>query len=145
MRDEFETFDFALRRRFKWKEVKANEIMKHFLYKILSEKTDDPDKDKLRGLVKELNKRAIALNEMISTQGKEFGLNEAFHLGVSYYAGFNIETGDSSDEDSDYQDRYDTLWNESLRPIIAEYIWGRDPQKAKKFLEDCEKVFKGLK
>lgn len=135
-----ETFDFALRRRFKWKEIKANNMMAPTLYKILSKKAKNPDKEKLRSLVKDLNERAILLNKCISKKGGVFGLTDAFHLGVSYFSEIHIDD-DKSEMVDESNVEYDTLWEESLKPIIAEYIRGRDPQKAEEFLGNCRDSF----
>ena len=57
-----ETFDFALRRRFVWLEVKANEVMETVLKNMLKNKDEE--------IISDLTDRAITLNNALSDNGK---------------------------------------------------------------------------
>jgi hypothetical protein len=95
-----ESFDFAMRRRFAWREVTAKESQKMFY-------DNDPWKS-------EAVKRMDALNNTISTTE---GLNSAYHIGAAYFKSnlAKYKTG--------YQ--FASLWKYYLEPLIKEYLRGR--------------------
>lgn len=121
-----EAFDFALRRRFQWLDIKANEVMESSLKSILKEKFSGKELE-ISGLIERANK----LNECISVKGKDFGLSEAYHLGPSYFAKI-----------SDNEINYDGIWKYRVEPILKEYCRGYDSQKVMNFIKECENVFK---
>ena len=109
-------FDFALRRRFQWVEVKANQVMKSKLEKMRSL---DSDIDK-----KEMIDAAMRLNSTINEKGKKFGLGEAYHIGPAYF-----KSGDK-----------ESIWRYKVEPILREYCRSFD---AEDFIVSCEAAFKG--
>ncbi|WP_443660877.1 AAA family ATPase [Clostridium algidicarnis] len=111
-----EAFDFALRRRFQWVEVKANQVMKSKLEKMRSL---DSDIDK-----KEMIDAAMRLNSTINEKGKKFGLGEAYHIGPAYF-----KSGDK-----------ESIWRYKVEPILREYCRSFD---AEDFIVSCEAAFKG--
>ncbi len=116
-----ETFDFALRRRFRWINITAKESMK-----ILEERLDGIYKHDDKN--NELKKRIEALNKKIGNDPK---LGEAFQLGQSYF------TKITSTKEVDLKDYF---VNE-LKPILEEYVRGRkDP---KEFVKECGQKFTG--
>ena len=124
-----ESIDFALRRRFKWMEVKANDVMEAVLNSINEDRENSMKPPELNKLVN----RAQKLNEVISgpaseNGGAQFGLNEAFHIGPAYF------------KDYDPTKPEDT-WKTSVEPILREYVRGRNPEKVEKFIAACEKAF----
>lgn len=92
-----ENFDFAMRRRFRFIEIKAN----------------DPDQ---LGMLSELDyyeeavERLEQLNDKISSVE---GLNEHYHIGPSYF--LKLEELDSD---------FDLLWDDYLKPLLEEYVRG---------------------
>lgn len=96
-----ETFDFALRRRFKWEEVGAMESM------------EDLGLDKNGDLYKRIN----ALNKAI-----EKHLGKDFQLGMAYFRKAK-EQGDNFDPE--------TYYNEELKFILNEYVRGMNDKDAK--------------
>lgn len=115
-----EAFDFALRRRFQWIDIKANEVMK---YKLEDMRNNDEPAD--RGV---LIQRIINMNKIISNEqfGGQFMLNEAFNIGPSY-----LKEGS-----------YDEIWEFRIQPILKEYCRSFN---ADEFIDACENVFKGNK
>ncbi len=93
-----DTFDFAMRRRFRFIEIKADDRLS-----MLDEELD-PE------YVVEAKKRLQALNQMIVSTP---GLNENYQIGPSYF--INLKH-------LDYD--FDTLWDDFLEPLIKEYLRG---------------------
>lgn len=102
-----ESMDFAFRRRFTWVEVKAKDTQD-----MLDEKLDE--KGQTRGLpsnlAQEAKKRMNRLNEAIS---KISGLNEAYHIGASYFLKLKEYGGD-----------FEKLWDYHLKGLLHEYLRG---------------------
>lgn len=134
-----ESFDFALRRRFKWIDIKANECM-HGVLTSMNEKKEEKQKFD----VDKLAARAKALNDVIWCKqgegdakktgdkdvnlGAQFGLNEAFHIGPAYFKDYNPADVDDT-------------WKNRIEPILREYVRGRDAKKVEEFIKACEKAF----
>jgi hypothetical protein len=108
-----ESFDFAMRRRFVWKEIKANENTA-----MLSQ---------LGELESEAKTRLIALNNAIwndeTHEGIE-GLNSSYHVGASYF----LKLKNYKDE-SDHG--FTQLWELHLKPLLSEYLRGLPESDAK--------------
>lgn len=111
-----ETFDFALRRRFRWGEIKANDVMESSL---LEMRKDDKEEE-----IEDLIKSAIAMNNVISSD-KKIGLNKSFHIGPAYF-----KKGTKSN-----------IWNTKVEPILYEYCRGRKSENTDKFVKNCRKAF----
>lgn len=107
-----EAFDFALRRRFQWVEIKAADVMEGKLKMMRTEQVD------------ELVQRISKVNGLISDKekGGRLMLNEAFHIGPAY-----LKTGN-----------YREIWEYRIEPILKEYCRSF---KADNFIEECEKAF----
>lgn len=116
-----ETFDFALRRRFDWIPIKANDFMETSLGSML----DDED------ISKDLAQRAINMNAVISGEsGKRFGLNEDYHIGPAYFKDY--------DKNKSMDENLDDIWKRNIEPILREYIRGKNG--VDKFINDCHKA-----
>jgi 5-methylcytosine-specific restriction endonuclease McrBC GTP-binding regulatory subunit McrB len=106
-----ESFDFAMRRRFVWKEITAKES---------AEKMSLPE-----NTIKRMN----SLNEAIS---KIEGLSSAYHIGASYF----LKDGKPAERDDD---EYTNLWKLRLEPLLREYL--RSMPESEKKLEKLEKAY----
>lgn len=111
-----ESFDFALRRRFKWIDIKANEVMLGSLKAILGGKVSDDKID-------ELAENAKEMNQVISSKS-ELGLNEAFNIGPAYFKDYNGKN-------------LDHIWEYNIQPILGEYCRGRRKEDVNEFVNDC--------
>lgn len=109
-----EVFDFAIRRRFSWHEIKADE--ENFNQVLGNSYLDDRT-------FEEAKKRALELNKKISDIPV---LNDSYHIGPAYY----LKIKDYSDDN-----RWQSLWDYHLRPLLREYLRG---------LPDIEKLMKDL-
>lgn len=111
-----DSFDFALRRRFEWYEVKAEDTMKDALRELY-------DKD----VLDDIAQRAKKLNAYIATEGESFGLSDAYHLGQAYFRDYAA------------YDNPGKYFDDKLESILFEYVRGRKDKKD--FLEGARKAF----
>ena len=116
-----ESFDFALRRRFQWIDIKANEVMESSLTDMLPK----DDKDSIDS-IKSLADRIKEMNNELS----KFGLSEAYYIGPAYFKNYNYDDPEVSLE---------TIFNEKIEPIIREYTRGRDVNKVRDLVTECRK------
>lgn len=114
-----ESFDFALRRRFQWIDIKANEVMESSLTGMLPKHIDE-------NLIESLASRIKDMNEALSSSG--FGLSEAYYIGPAYFKNYDGTEGS-----------LETIFNEKIEPIIREYTRGRDVNKVKDLVTECRK------
>ena len=120
-----ESFDFALRRRFQWEEIKANAVMEDVLTQML--KRDD-------ALVTDVVGKIKAMNDCLSKEDNKFGLTEAYHIGPAY---FKTLTGNDKEE---IEDSLAEIFKTNIVSIIKEYTRGRNPEDVKKLIDDCAKI-----
>lgn len=90
-----DSFDFAMRRRFRFVELKASEQLK------MLDSLNDDLKEDAKHRMEELNKAII----------KEKELNENYQIGAAYFLKLN------------YLD-FDKLWTDYLEPLLHEYVRG---------------------
>jgi 5-methylcytosine-specific restriction endonuclease McrBC GTP-binding regulatory subunit McrB len=113
-----ESFDFAMRRRFIWQEIEAEDTAEEMFKAEIPQYKGD-----------ELN-RLTALNTAI---GNIEGLGSSYHIGGAYFLLKN-EQGDFKEPD------YDELWKLRLEPLLREYLRGR--HDAKNELEKLKAAYK---
>lgn len=92
-----ESFDFAMRRRFAWKEIKSEDRLSMWEGQI-----DD--------WLEEAKRRLTDLNKAIESVQ---GLNSAYHVGPSYFLKLTNYDGD-----------FDKLWTYHLESLLFEYLRG---------------------
>ena len=91
-----DSFDFAMRRRFRFVELKADERLE-----MLASLEDET-------LEAEVIKRMAALNKEIAAVED---LNENYQIGASYFLKLRTLT-------------FDQLWTDYLQPLLQEYVQG---------------------
>ena len=109
-----ESMDFAMRRRFAWKEVTAEES-----YEAMKDKMVHAE---------EVKKRMTALNDAICDE--KLGLNKSYQIGAAYFLKLDEYDGD-----------FDKLWEYHLRGLLSEYLRGN--RDAEKQLEQLKKAYDG--
>lgn len=97
-----ESIDFAIRRRFAWKEVKAADTADEMFQKEIPQYKD------------EALKRLHSLNDTISDGSMEM-LNESYHIGGAYFLYLK-----------DYEGDYEKLWDYHLLHLLREYLRGTE-------------------
>lgn len=100
-----DSFDFAMRRRFRFIEIKAEDTVSMW-EGILDESRTD-----------EARERLLALNNQISATDD---LNANYHIGPSYFLKL---------PELDYN--YEVLWEDYLQPLLEEYLRGSYEEKEK--------------
>jgi hypothetical protein len=107
-----ESFDFAMRRRFTWKEITAEDSISNM------------------GLSKTIWETKIAnLNEVISNID---GLNASYHIGGAYFL--------DKEGKPIVNEKADELWEIRLEPLLKEYLRGMPDMKSK--LADLDEAYK---
>lgn len=119
-----ESMDFALRRRFAWRKVGADDTKNAILSKF-----EKKDFDKLTNAMR-------ALNDWI--RKPESRLGEAYEIGAAIFAQLKLY----GDENGKYDDAaYESLWDNHLSIILREYLRGQDADG--KILEKLKKKYDG--
>lgn len=117
-----ESMDFAMRRRFAWEEVKANENTG-----MLDELQDM--KEKVVEVMRCLN---VAIWDEDTNTGIE-GLNAAYHIGGAYFAKLKLYLNETH---TNKESAYKHLWNNHLKGVLYEYLRGTaDAMENLKMLE----------
>lgn len=98
-----ESMDFAMRRRFAWKEIKAEDTQETIL-------------NDLGDLKDETIKRMNNLNKVI--RNKETNLSEAYCIGAAYFKKIK-----------DYEGNFNKLWENHLEGLLFEYTRGMQNQE----------------
>lgn len=110
-----ESMDFAMRRRFAWKEIKAEDRISMWDGKI----------DKW---IPEAKVRINSLNKAIE---KTQGLSTAYHIGPAYFLKLMNYT--------DQENPFESLWNNHLHGVIFEYLRGLP--SSEDLIKDLEKAY----
>ncbi len=126
-----ESFDFALRRRFVWIDIKANEVMGESLKSMrISEKPSLSD-----AIIEDIADKIKTMNTTISDAG--FGLNEAYHIGPAYFKDiFEAEEGQ-------VDEKLRKIFDNRIEPILREYTRGRK-SGVEELIKSCKEAL-GIK
>lgn len=119
-----EVFDFALRRRFAWYEVKAKEVMDTVLISMGIDKELGSNYDDYKEKIEKLNQLII----------DELKLNEHYHLGPSYFAKIKLYLHNNNS--NEYKDAKEKVWDNHISQILTEYV------KSKGKLKEIESIRK---
>lgn len=118
-----ESMDFAMRRRFAWKEVRADENT-GMLDGLGSMKLD---------VVAKMNRLNEAIWNDATNDGIE-GLSRAYHIGGAYFRKLKLYL---NDDFSNKDEAYRKLWDNHLRGVLFEYLRGSiDAAENMKMLEN---------
>ena len=112
-----ESFDFAMRRRFAWKEITAEESQKMFDY-------DEVWKDKDGKVVSIKNNEKVSIailkNRMNNLNNaivdKKVGLSSSYQIGAAYFLKLGLYLNDI--------EPYNSLWKNHLCGLLGEYLRG---------------------
>lgn len=117
-----ESMDFAMRRRFAFVEVTAEESYQN----MIAESNDYDESEKV-----EIKKRMSALNKAILMP--ELKLGEAYQIGAAYFRKY------LSYKHLGMEQAFKMLWNYHLKGLLFEYLRGN--QNAKAYLDELEKAY----
>jgi len=117
-----ESMDFAIRRRFTWKEVTPDETQEAILRSKI--KNDE--------LFKKAKNRMDNLNAAISDVNS--GLGSAYCIGGAYFTHVKVsEDGNTAN--------FKSLWDFHLEPLLREYLRGKEQDVVGKQIEDFKEKF----
>ena len=140
-----DTFDFALRRRFKWVSIDVDTFVRvddvdvdnSFLGSTIKEMVDDSNitaedkKGKMKYIMKVINNLNGVINDpeysYIFRPAKDYFVGPAYFK--SFFAGETIEN----------------IYSRKVEPLLYEYVRGRDDKTIKSLLRRCEKAVKDTK
>lgn len=128
-----EVFDLALRRRFHWVQIRANDYMESSLEEIFNTKIG-PDTDAgidTKTLATKLSDKVKNMNGIITDDKyKQFGLSEAYHIGAAYFK--NLSRSYTEEE-------LGNIFEFKIVPLLREYTRGHNSEQVDNFIEDCKK------
>ncbi|MBR1597931.1 MAG: AAA family ATPase [Lachnospiraceae bacterium] len=123
-----DTFDFALRRRFRWIKVGVDKALLNTTFRAMNKNNGDRiEQSKIDEYVANID----SMNKVFGSEDKYkiiFRTPEDYHVGPAYFKG--LFKGDSMD----------SIWQNKVEPLLREYVRGRDVGD---FLKDCEGALKG--
>ena len=106
-----EVFDFALRRRFAWYEVKPDKVMDDVLKSMGIETLLKQNYENYKTKIDKLNYAIV----------DKLKLGRHYQLGPSYFAKISLYY----DESKDYEKAIEKVWDNHISQIINEYVKGR--------------------
>ena len=119
-----ETFDFALRRRFQWKDIKANNMLEPVLSAVLRDKPEAMEN--LNDIITKIKNMNNVIDKGV---GSECGLDENYHIGPAYFRNYDGSEVSLS-----------IIWDEKIEPILREYVRGRAKEKVDEFIRACKEA-----
>ena len=114
-----ESMDFAMRRRFAWKEVSADESYTNMI---------ENDSDFDTAAMQQIKHRMFSLNKAIA---ETEGLDKSYQIGAAYFRRYLDYKGQPSP--------FECLWENHLEGLLAEYLRGN--RKSKSLLENLHKAY----
>ena len=131
-----ESMDFALYRRFEWREIKVN---KDLLCKAFQSGGFDP---LLKEHAAEAARRVMALNDVISGSGENeggpFGLNRHYSISQGQFA--HLPEGNHKFTNLDALMQF--VWYRRIYFLLREYVRGEDGPQVEAFLSQCASALK---
>ena len=121
-----DTFDFALRRRFRWVNVEVNETLLTTTFLAMNKKNDSlKTEEEISGFVKSV----MDMNSVFSEDQfkRIFKTPKDYYVGPAYFKGlFKNDTKDA-------------IWRNKIEPLLREYVRGRI--EAEDFIDKCKGGF----
>lgn len=140
-----ESFDFALRRRFHWIDIKANAIMTNSLKSIGKDYRGEQEMKSRKQEIEELEKRINSMNSKISGDpGKNLGLTEDYHIGPAYFIDYFKQEKNPDEEQNQNEGKIDTnkleeIFENRIEPLLRDYTRGRDSHN---LIDKCRRALK---
>ena len=121
-----DSMDFALRRRFMWMEIKANEVMKPSMLDMYSDQCEE-----IKKKIEEISERIVKMNEaMTSSDFRNLGLTEAYHIGPAYFKKLDPQNLEESLRE---------VFDNNVVSILREYLRGRRKDEVDNLINTCKK------
>lgn len=125
-----ESMDFAMRRRFAFKEVTAEDSMAMLDSEDAWKGNDESGVMPPSSVLVDLKARMAALNKEIAKP--EYNLGEAYQIGAAYFLKFGLYFKQSTKEGDEAKadDAFEKLRKYHLKGLLREYLRGMDPKNA---------------
>ncbi len=123
-----DTFDFALRRRFRWHKVRVDEGLLWTTFTSMNEKNNNRiSEDKIENLITSI----INMNNVFNDEEYKriFRPAEDYYVGPAYFG--SLFKGDTKNN----------VWANKVEPILREYVRGRE--NADEFIRKCKEAYDG--
>ena len=126
-----ESMDFAMRRRFAFKEIKAEDSRESMFENGTKWKNGNNDEIDVSSCLENIKNRMNNLNNAILN--KEFHLGQAYQIGGAYFLKFAnyCKTDDNKKAVENQDEAYKSLWTNHLECVIREYLRGMDNVEGK--------------
>lgn len=121
-----ESFDFALRRRFAWIDIKANDIMFDSLKSMRDENNGKISDGKLEAVAKKIK----YMNETMTQTG--YGLSDAYHIGPAYFKELAMVSND------EINNKLEEIFTNRINSILREYTRGRRSDVENELIKPCK-------
>lgn len=118
-----ESFDFALRRRFRWINIKVDDEL---LQSALNSMWEGNVLPGLIGRIKSLN------SVITGETGRKLGLDENYQIGPAYFKQEKVIT---------LNDYLNKIWDTRIKSLLHEYVRGRKTDLIEKFIDECKEAF----
>ena len=134
-----ESMDFAMRRRFAFKEITAKDSQKSMFGDGTKWKNGNNDEIDVSSCLENIKNRMNNLNNAVLN--KEFHLGQAYQIGGAYFLKFaNYCKIDDNKKAAESQDEaYISLWDNHLEGVLREYLRGMDKSNA--LLDELKKAY----
>lgn len=149
-----ESMDFALRRRFMWREIEVSEdLLKDAFNIMLKEafekeemgeyKPYNNDEEQRQTLADKLAGRVNALNETIEKDGEEFDLNKHYFISQGQFANLPTKILEKlpkpkTDNEMDVKEFLEEVFEWRIKYLLREYVRGEKEEDVKKFIDLCK-------
>ena len=134
-----ESMDFAMRRRFAFKEITAKDSQKSMFGDGTKWKNGNNDEIDVSSCLENIKNRMNNLNNAILN--KEFHLGQAYQIGGAYFLKFanSCKIDDNKKAAESQDEAYISLWDNHLEGVLREYLRGMDKSNA--LLDELKKAY----
>lgn len=141
-----ESMDFALRRRFLWKEIKVTrELLTDAFNNMLSRLVkDDSDKNNIEQISEHIAEQVNALNDYINTSGSKYGLNRQYFISQGQFSGLPVSIWNKL-ENNDIRTFLDEVFSLRIEPLLREYLRGESEKEIDDFVNKCRNILESEK
>ena len=136
-----ESMDFALRRRFEWKEFIVEKDMLKNSFEQQNEDETYAFGEVIYKNADKLADRIMCLNGIIKKDGASFSLNRQYFISQGYFANLPQKVDQYNFEEIDDIIKY--VWKYRLETLIREYVRGENTLEVEKFIEQCRNSMYG--
>lgn len=141
-----ESMDFALRRRFLWKEIRVTrELLTDAFNNMLSRFVkDDSDKNNIEQISEHIAEQVNALNDYINTSGSKYGLNRQYFISQGQFSGLPVSIWNKL-ENNDIRIFLDEVFSLRIEPLLREYLRGESEKEIDDFVNECRNILESEK